>query len=196
MLASIFKVAYSADWTNFLQPLQSNCNTGDIYESLTTNSLPKNLKKSISKKIGRLEGEYNLGNIDFYLNNATFYGYRIKKISVNNDWDQGFIAIVFSDDGYTKLKSKFIFGDRSRMEKVGTKNFWIIDKNDNIRNFEFNKMPKTADSWSRFSEIYNPVNIYMTDYTGGFIEDHLDGRGSIQYLEVKNNSLICGWSLY
>lgn len=188
----------SVDWTNYLKSLQLNCNEADaIIGGLAVDGPPKHLRESITKKTGGLEGEYDLGVIDFYLHNATFHGYKISKISVNRGWDEGFITVSFYDDNLKDLLSKFVFGDRYRIEQVGVKNFWILDENDRVKEFAFFQKPKNQDGRDKFGEKYRPKYVYITDEMGGSIETYDEGRGYMDnYLRFEHNSFTCGWALY
>ena len=107
-----------------------------------------------------------------------------------------FVEIFFKNPNAYKILSNFTFGNENRIEKVGTKNFWIVKQDGNLYSVPYKQKPKDSD-WSKFINLYNPKQMYSTDiYSGTYDSYQIDNDGELAIFNElkfnrKTNSLLC-----
>lgn len=190
----------SIDWSNYLKPLEHNCNHDDIYISPLRGkkSVDKYLLKSVSKTKVYIEPlTKDFGSIEYTLKNATYRGYEINKIKFEDaNYHVTVVEIFFKNPNAYKILSNFTFGNENRIEKVGTKNFWIVKRDGNLYSIPYKQKPKDSD-WSKFVNLYNPKQMYSTDIDSGTYDSYqIDNDGELAIFNElkfnrKTNSLLC-----
>lgn len=200
VVSTPFISANASDWTNYLSPLELNCNHDDIYISHKRDmeTLPNYLLKSVSNVKTHTDPQVDdFGFTEYTLKNATYRGYEVNKVKFSvNDFDSSVIEIFFKSPNAYNVVSNFKFGNANRIEKVGTKNLWLITKNGKKYSIPFKQKLKDSDL-SKLFELYDIKQIYYTDIDNGIFQSNQttdEGElGVFGYLEFnrKTNSLSC-----
>ena len=201
VLSISFGNAKATDWTDYLSPLEVNCNNDDIYISHKRDieELPNYLLQSVSNvKTHTNKIVDDFGVTEYTLNNATYHGYEIKKIKFSTDnFHSKVVEIFFKNPNAYKILSNFKFGNANRLEKIGTKNLWVITKNGEKPKITVSKKKLEDSDFDSLFKIFDIKQIYYTDIDNGMFQTYQktdDGElGIFGYLEFnhKTNSLSC-----